>query len=137
MISRRALELATATLTGVFGAAVIASSIDNGIGWSTAGGDGGAFPFLTGRIGPGWRLCNLRTRRRDRPRWQSVQSRTRLAANQPACGRQFVRPAARDRAICSGGCVRCCDPADWRVCGLGLLHARNSGPAAPALLAAI
>src|SRR5262249_39984688 len=50
MISRRALELTTATLTGVFGAAVVISSIDKGIGWSTAGVDGGTFPFLTGLI---------------------------------------------------------------------------------------
>jgi Tripartite tricarboxylate transporter TctB family len=60
MISRRALELATATLTGVFGAAVIASSIDNGIGWSTAGVDAGTFPFLTGVIvlvGSLWNLA--------------------------------------------------------------------------------
>src|SRR5262249_1527913 len=50
MISRRALELTTATLTGVFGAAVLISSIDNGIVWSTAGVDAGTFPFLTGLI---------------------------------------------------------------------------------------
>jgi hypothetical protein len=60
MISRRALELATATLTGVFGAAVVISSIDNGIGWSTAGVDAGTFPFLTGVIvlvGSLWNLA--------------------------------------------------------------------------------
>src|SRR6266487_3090119 len=60
MISRRALELATATLTGVFGAAVVISSIDNGIGWSTAGVDAGKFPFLTGVIvlvGSLWNLA--------------------------------------------------------------------------------
>ena len=50
MISRRALELLTAALTGSFGAAVALSSIDNGIGWSTAGVDPGTFPFLTGLI---------------------------------------------------------------------------------------
>jgi hypothetical protein len=50
MISRRALEFTTATLTGAFGAAVVISSIDNGIGWSTAGVDAGTFPFLTGLI---------------------------------------------------------------------------------------
>ena len=50
MISRRALELTTATLTGVFGAAVVISSAENGIGWSTAGVDAGTFPFLTGLI---------------------------------------------------------------------------------------
>jgi len=50
MISRRALEIAVATLTGSFGVAVIISSIDNGIGWSSDGVDAGTFPFLTGVI---------------------------------------------------------------------------------------
>ncbi|MCK1742979.1 tripartite tricarboxylate transporter TctB family protein [Bradyrhizobium sp. 139] len=50
MISRRALELATAVLTGSFGVAVVVSSLDNGIGWSSAGVDSGTFPFLTGII---------------------------------------------------------------------------------------
>jgi hypothetical protein len=50
MISRRALELSTATLTGSFGVAVAVSSLDNGIGWSSAGVDAGTFPFLTGVI---------------------------------------------------------------------------------------
>lgn len=50
MISRRALEFATAVLTGSFGGAVVVSSLDNGIGWSSAGVDAGTFPFLTGII---------------------------------------------------------------------------------------
>lgn len=50
MISRRALEVLTAGLTGAFGVAVVVSSLDNGIGWSTAGVDAGTFPFLTGII---------------------------------------------------------------------------------------
>jgi hypothetical protein len=50
MISRRALETATALLTGIFGAAVAVSSVDVGIGWSSAGVDAGTFPFLTGLI---------------------------------------------------------------------------------------
>lgn len=50
MISRRALELATAVLTGSFGVAVVVQSLDNGIGWSSAGVDSGTFPFLTGII---------------------------------------------------------------------------------------
>jgi hypothetical protein len=50
MISRRVLELATAILTGSFGVAVVVSSLDNGIGWSTEGVDAGTFPFLTGII---------------------------------------------------------------------------------------
>jgi hypothetical protein len=50
MISRRALEISTAALTGIFGVVVVISSIDNGIGWSSAGVDAGTFPFLTGVI---------------------------------------------------------------------------------------
>ena len=50
MISRRALEIASAALTGIFGIVVVISSIDNGIGWSSAGVDAGTFPFLTGII---------------------------------------------------------------------------------------
>lgn len=50
MISRRALELATAILTGSFGVAVVVQSVDNGIGWSSEGVDAGTFPFLTGII---------------------------------------------------------------------------------------
>ncbi len=50
MISRRALELATAVLTGSFGVAVVVSSLDNGIGWSAEGVDAGTFPFLTGIV---------------------------------------------------------------------------------------
>lgn len=50
MISRRALEMATAVLTGSFGVAVVVSSLDNGIGWSEAGVDSGTFPFLTGIV---------------------------------------------------------------------------------------
>jgi hypothetical protein len=50
MISRRVLEVSTAALTGSFGLAVAVSSVDNGIGWSTAGVDSGTFPFLAGVI---------------------------------------------------------------------------------------
>ncbi|MET4390709.1 hypothetical protein ABIB73_006494 [Bradyrhizobium sp. F1.4.3] len=50
MISRRALELATAILTGSFGVAVVVSSLDNGIGWSSAGVDSGTFPFAVGLV---------------------------------------------------------------------------------------
>ena len=50
MISRRVLELLTAILTGSFGVAVVVSSLDNGIGWSSDGVDAGTFPFLTGVI---------------------------------------------------------------------------------------
>jgi hypothetical protein len=59
MISRRTLEVATAALTGFFGAAVVVSSMDNGIGWSRAGVDAGTFPFLTGLIILSGSLYNL------------------------------------------------------------------------------
>ena len=59
MISRRALEIFTAALTGIFGVAVVVSSIDNGIGWSRAGVDAGTFPFLTGTIVVFGSLYNL------------------------------------------------------------------------------
>jgi hypothetical protein len=50
MLSRRALEAATAILTGAFGAAVMVSSLDNNIQWSAAGVESGTFPFITGTI---------------------------------------------------------------------------------------
>ena len=59
MISRRALELATAILTGSFGVAVVVQSLDNGIGWSSAGVESGTFPFLTGIIIVAGSLYNL------------------------------------------------------------------------------
>jgi hypothetical protein len=59
MISRRAFEAATATLTGAFGAAVAISSLSNGIGWSSAGVDAGTFPFITGLIILCGSVCNL------------------------------------------------------------------------------
>ncbi|MGX9427340.1 MULTISPECIES: tripartite tricarboxylate transporter TctB family protein [Bradyrhizobium] len=59
MISRRALEIATAILTGSFGVAVVVSSFDNGIGWSAAGVDAGTFPLLTGVIIVAGSLYNL------------------------------------------------------------------------------
>ena len=59
MISRRSLETATATLTGVFGAAVAFSSIDNGISWTRAGVESGTFPFITGLIILAGSLWNL------------------------------------------------------------------------------
>ena len=59
MISRRALEVTTALLTGAFGATVVVSSLDNGIGWSSAGVESGTFPFLTGLIVLAGSLYNL------------------------------------------------------------------------------
>jgi hypothetical protein len=59
MISGRSLEATTALLTGAFGAAVVVSSVDNGIGWSAAGVDAGTFPFIVGLIIVGGSLFNL------------------------------------------------------------------------------
>jgi len=59
MISRRALEILTAALTGSFGLYVVISSLDNGIGWSEAGVDSGTFPFLAGIIIVAGSLYNL------------------------------------------------------------------------------
>ena len=50
MVSGRSLEAGTALITGAFGAAVVISSLDNGIGWSAAGVDAGTFPFIVGLI---------------------------------------------------------------------------------------
>jgi hypothetical protein len=61
MISRRSLETVTALLTGAFGAAVVISSRDNGIGWSAAGVDAGTFPFIVGLIILGGSIFNLAT----------------------------------------------------------------------------
>ncbi len=59
MISRRLLEILTASLTGAFGLAVAISSVDNGIGWSSDGVDAGTFPFVTGVIILAASLYNL------------------------------------------------------------------------------
>jgi hypothetical protein len=50
MVSGRSLEAGAALITGAFGAAVVISSLDNGIGWSAAGVDAGTFPFIVGLI---------------------------------------------------------------------------------------
>jgi putative tricarboxylic transport membrane protein len=59
MVSGRALETATALLTGAFGLAVVVSSLDNGIGWGAGGVDAGTFPFIVGLIILGGSLFNL------------------------------------------------------------------------------
>src|SRR5438045_8085559 len=59
MISRRALEITTALLTGAFGATVVVSSLDNGIGWSSAGVESGTFPFIVGLVILAGSLFNL------------------------------------------------------------------------------
>jgi hypothetical protein len=59
VVTRRALELATGAVTAVFGVAVIASSIEVGSGWSTAGVESGTFPLLAGVLILGGSLWNL------------------------------------------------------------------------------
>lgn len=59
MISRRALEILTALLTGAFGLAVVISSLDNGVGFSSDGVAAGTFPFLAGVIIAAASLYNL------------------------------------------------------------------------------
>ena len=59
MFSRRALEALTAAITGAFGIAIVVQSLDNGIGWSTAGVESGTFPFMTGLIVAAGSLYNL------------------------------------------------------------------------------
>ena len=59
MISKRALETATAILTGAFGATVMVSSLGNGIDWSESGVESGTFPFITGAIVAVGSLYNL------------------------------------------------------------------------------
>ena len=48
MISQRAIEVTTAAVTGLFGVAVVVSSLDNGIGWGEKGVDAGTFPMIVG-----------------------------------------------------------------------------------------
>jgi hypothetical protein len=50
MVSGRSLEAGTALITHAFGAAVVVSSLDNGIGWGAGGVDAGTFPFIVGLI---------------------------------------------------------------------------------------
>jgi len=59
MVSGRSLEAATALITGAFGAAVVVSSLDNGIGWSAAGVESGTFPFIVGLVIAAGSLFNL------------------------------------------------------------------------------
>ena len=59
MVSGRSLEAATALITGAFGAAVVVSSLDNGIGWSSAGVESGTFPFIVGLVIAAGSLFNL------------------------------------------------------------------------------
>jgi hypothetical protein len=59
MLSRRSLEVATAALTGAFGAAIAISSIDDGLGWTGGGVGAGTFPFIAGLLIAFGSLYNL------------------------------------------------------------------------------
>ena len=59
MISRRALEIVTATLTGTFGAAIAISSLRTGVGWTPRGVDSGTFPFIASALVVAGSLYNL------------------------------------------------------------------------------
>jgi hypothetical protein len=59
MFSRRTLEAVTAGITGAFGLSIVVQSLDNGIGWSSAGVESGTFPFMTGLIVVAGSLYNL------------------------------------------------------------------------------
>lgn len=48
IVTRRTLEIATAALTGAFGAAIVVSSLRAGVGWTPRGVDSGTFPFIAG-----------------------------------------------------------------------------------------
>jgi hypothetical protein len=59
MISRRSLEVATAALTGAFGAAIIVSSVDSGVRWTSRGVGSGTFPMIAGVLIVAASLYNL------------------------------------------------------------------------------
>ena len=88
MISRTRLEAATALTHRRVRRAVVVSSLDNGIGWSSAGVDAGTFPFIIGLIILAGSLYNLAQRLVARP--GTCRSRYRSAS---AAAALFV-PAA-------------------------------------------
>lgn len=59
MITRRALEIATAALTGAFGVAIVVSSLQAGVGWTARGVGSGTFPFIAGVLIVGGSLYNI------------------------------------------------------------------------------
>ena len=59
MITRRALEILAAALTGAFGAAILVSSIGIGVVWTTRGVGSGAFPAIAGALIVAGSLYNL------------------------------------------------------------------------------
>ncbi len=50
MISRRTLEIGTAVLTGAFGTAILVSSLQIGVGWTSRGLGAGIFPAISGSL---------------------------------------------------------------------------------------
>ena len=50
MISRRSAELSMATLTTLFGLAIMIGAAEYGIGWSASGPQPGTFPFYIGLL---------------------------------------------------------------------------------------
>ncbi len=59
MVSRRALEVATALVTGAFGVAILVASFKAGVGWSRAGVGAGTFPCIAGTLIIAGSLWNL------------------------------------------------------------------------------
>lgn len=59
MVSRRTLEAATAVLTGAFGAAIVVSSVQAGVGWTARGVASGTFPCIAGVLIVAASLYNL------------------------------------------------------------------------------
>src|SRR5882757_9152704 len=106
MVSGRSLEAATALTTGAFGAAVVVSSLDNGIGWSAAGVESGTFPFIVGLVIAAGSLFNL------------VQGWLHPRAERTQATGKIVRPG---RGLCWSY------SADRDLSGLGLLCVRNAG----------
>jgi tripartite tricarboxylate transporter TctB family protein len=47
-VTRHALEVLTAALTGAFGVAIVASSLASGVGWTARGVGSGTFPCIAG-----------------------------------------------------------------------------------------
>ena len=59
MLTRRSLEVATALVTGAFGAAILASSVGIGVGWTPRGVGAGSFPAIAGALIVAGSLYNL------------------------------------------------------------------------------
>jgi hypothetical protein len=59
MASRRSLEIVTAALTGAFGTAILAGSVQIGVGWTPRGLGAGSFPAIAGALIVAGSLYNL------------------------------------------------------------------------------